>query len=510
MAAVPYWKELITARVGLRTIVLGGVLLAFPPNANAQSGATPSKPATQPAAQQSPVTLPGGFTLDVHGLLRIRLNGYANFDLDKQDRRDDFLRFFDARSYLDLRVQKGPFAFVSSVDLAGNEFNDGAILGNDQPPLGAAGLRELELRVRQVAFEYHGPVRIEMGRIPHQLGQGIVTHIFRDSIRVARIVGPVTLVGSWVFGGEGVTRVDPLDASPGVENSPIGTAENLDAFLVLGNWSPRPAHRLQTFVAWQVDTTFNDRNPEKVFLDLNGSGALGRLGYAFELVYEGGQTPAAGTRALATDVLPTGPRQDNRATLIFLTAGYQLVGTPPPTQPVVYQIANRVRPPGTLGLRIGRGSGDDNPTDRHQKHFENLFMDETGFTYTFLFSDDLHGFTGRAADLRRGSGFANVTFVQPYLQFRLVPALNVFGSYTYLRATRGQPLGAGILGVGAVLPPAIRRTRNIGHEVDLLIDHDVDPAVRLFAYGGVFVPGKIFDLAAARAWKVEIGVEYRF
>ena len=166
-----------------------------------------------------------------------------------------------------------------------------------------------------------------------------------------------------------------------------------------------------------------------------------------------------------------------------------------------------------VGLRFGRGSGDDDPNDRRQENFENLFMDETGFTYTFIFSDDLHGFTGRGVDLRRGSGFANVTFAQPYLQFRPTPALNVFGSYTFLQATKAQAEGAGVLGPGAAPRPGaapIRRTRNIGHEVDVLIDYDVDGAVRLFAYGGVLFPGSIFGRAADNVWKVEIGAEFRF
>lgn len=228
--------------------------------------------------------------------------------------------------------------------------------------------------------------------------------------------------------------------------------------------------------------------------------------------FKGGKTPAAGTTPFATAAPPTGPRQDNRATLLLGTLGYQ-VGEAPPPPPVVYQIANRVRPPGTVGIRVGRGSGDADPTDRRQQNFENLFMDETGFTYTFLFSDDLHGFAGRAADLRQGAGFANVTMLQPYVQIRPAAGSNVFASYTYLRATEAQPEGTGVLGALRGIRPdgeRFRLTHDIGHELDVLVDYDADPSVRLFGYGGIFWPGRIFPGAAGTAWKLEIGTEFRF
>ena len=142
----------------LAASVLTAALSAFSTDANAQLDAASPRPTDAGQDEQAPaeeprITLPGGFALELHGFFRIRGNGNANFDLKDEDRRDDFIRFIDARAYIDIRVEKGPFAIVSSVDLAGNEFNDGAILGNDRPPLGPGGLRELELRVRQLGFE---------------------------------------------------------------------------------------------------------------------------------------------------------------------------------------------------------------------------------------------------------------------------------------------------------------------------------------------------------------------
>lgn len=504
----------------LRSVILmlGSLVLGLPASGTGQSYPPASltgdeQPAAQPTQPNAGrIELPNGFILETHGLLRLRSDVWHNFGLDADDRSDHGIRFFDTRAYIDLRVGKGPFAFISSVDLAGNEFDDGAVLGNDQPPLGPAGLREFRLAVRQLAFEYQGPVRIEFGRIPHQLGQGILTHIFRDSIRVTRSLGAATVVGSWVFGGEGVTSVDSSTAVVRPENSPFGTAENLDAFLFLGNWTPAPQQRVQTFVAWQVDSTWNDRNPQKLFINTNGTGRVGRFSYVFEVAYMGGETPAAGTTPFATETPPSGPRRNNRATLLFATLGYQ-VGQALPPPPPVYQLANRLRPPGTVGIRVGRGSGDTDPIDRTQRNFENLFMDETGFTYTFLFSDDLHGFAGRTADLRRGAGFANVTFLQPYMQIRPVPELNVFASYTASRATEAQREGTGVLGDlrgPRVERERVRLTHDIGHELDVLVDYDADSSVRLFAYGGIFWPGKIFPGPAGTAWKLELGTEFRF
>jgi hypothetical protein len=82
-----------------------------------------------------------------------------------------------------------------------------------------------------------------------------------------------------------------------------------------------------------------------------------------------------------------------------------------------------------------------------------------------------------------------------------------------LRATEAQPAGTGVLGVLRGIRPdgeRFRLTRDIGHELDLLLDYDPDPAVRLFAYGGIFWPGKIFPGAAGTTWKLEIGTEFRF
>lgn len=436
----------------------------------------------------------------LHGFTRLRFNLNANFDLNDAADRDDLIRFWDARAFLDFRVKWAPFTALLGVDLAGNDFNDGFIFGNDQDPLGPAGLREFDIVVKDLLLRYDGPLFVTVGRDQHHLGRGIVTHIRRDAIRLGKRFGPESppelLLFSWVFGGEGITRIDPKDASPGVENSPEGDDENLDAFLLLANWRPLPRLRLQTFITGQIDSTQATSNPEKFFLDLNGDGTVGALEYGFEFAYLGGKTPGVGILAA-----PGGGRREYRAYLIYLDGGYRL----PPNPPRLIK----------AGLTFGLGSGDKNPNDRKAENFENLFMDETGFHYTFLFSDDIHGFTGRALDLARGSGFANITFVKPYLVFQPLAKLTIVPSGTVLRSTKAQLEGTGPLGPGLgslTFGPATstRTTHDVGWEVDVLIDYKLSDNVSFFSYNGFFSPGDIFGRGADDAWKLEVGAVLKF
>jgi Alginate export len=137
-------------------------------------------------------------------------------------------------------------------------------------------------------------------------------------------------------------------------------------------------------------------------------------------------------------------------------------------------------------------------------------MDETGFRYNNLFADDIHGFGDIVASLGRGSGFANVTFVQPHVTFypRKEKNLVIDFSFTFHRATRARMEGTGVLGA---LPRASNRlTSNIGSEFDLNVEYLHKENVRPFIRFGGFWPGNIFGPQAARAIKLEGGIEFRF
>jgi hypothetical protein len=169
-----------------------------------------------------------------------------------------------------------------------------------------------------------------------------------------------------------------------------------------------------------------------------------------------------------------------------------------------------------LGATFGFGSGDNNPQDGTNRNFDNLFTDETGFRYNFLFSDDIHGFNGRGFDSRRGSGFTNVTFAQPYAIVRPRPDLQAKFAWTLLRASVAQPAGTGVLGSRPLLHPALSYnqtpvggpTKDIGQEFDVLLDY----FTARFASSPTSACSSPVASAPFQdhALKYEVGIEYRF
>jgi hypothetical protein len=161
-----------------------------------------------------------------------------------------------------------------------------------------------------------------------------------------------------------------------------------------------------------------------------------------------------------------------------------------------------------VGLSFGRGSGDDDPTDNFNRNFGSLFMDETGFTYTNLYADDVHGYDGTNASVGRGAGFANTTFAQLHGEVRPNERLRLELSYTWLRVTEPQPVGSGVLGLKP--PTGAGVTKHIGSELDFDADYSLTKDTRLFLRSGFFFPGRIFGVSASSAQKIELGVETSF
>ena len=409
------------------------------------------------------------------------MNLYDNFDLNRSVRTDDVAQFFDTRGFIGLSALYGSWSAVGSVNFAGDDFSDGVLWGNDQAPLGAAGTRRFETTLRHLYIQYHSPERwkIEMGRLPHKLGQGIVTNVIRDSIRVTEEYGKLRFVQSYVKGGEGLSPGTTTTASIVPSNAATGAGEDLHAFVLLINYLPNKEWGIQTFYAQQIDTTFDGRFPEKQFGDINANFQRGNYKVIGEFAYLGGMT---------SRVAALNQRRNYRAFMGYMNFSYSL-------------------PKAILGVAGGIGSGDNNPTDLNLTNFENLFMDETGYNYTFLFADDIHGFAGQSSHLGRGSGFANVMFPQIYGVLPKGP-LTLKGSYTWLQATESQLEGSGVL--GTVSTTNANRTRDIGHEWDILADYKLNKYLTLFFHSGYFLPGRIFGSGADPALKLETGVTFAF
>ncbi len=439
----------------------------------------------------------------------------------------NFIRYTDIRGYVSTALKKDPFMLVYSFDFAGDEFNDGVLLGNDTGPLGAAGQRQFQVNTQLFYLQYDGWATVRLGRIPSHLGNGIVGHIVRDGVTAIKpVTDRLSLQTTWVHGSTGRsvsnqagTTFLPFTGTAVNQSSETaqqkvqdvtGKEENLEGILLLANYKPAPAHRVQGFLWRMWDTTAAGRNKQNQYVDLNGAGVFdlktdGTVNYWWELAHLRGTTPAISGAAGGT----AGTRDTNRAYLAYLDMRYTLPDRLQPVRP------NLLSP----GFTFGFGSGDNKPNDGRNSNFDQLFVDEASFKYNFLFSDDIHGFNGRSFDTRRGGGFSNITFVQPYLLIKPTPKIETRLAWTYLTATVPQPAGTGPLGPAPVLNSALAysttavlgdATRDVGQELDVLVDYFLVPNARLFAYWGEFFPGRIYAPHRENAIKFETGLEFRF
>lgn len=506
-----------------------------------------------------------GWELDLLGYARWRLNLHHNFSdavntvpgdaghiagvttkngsgasfggnvLGVPSQQANFIRYTDIRGYVSTALKKDPFMLVYSFDFAGDEFNDGVLLGNDTGPLAAAGQRQFQVNTQLFYLQYDGWATVRLGRIPGHLGNGIVGHIVRDGVTAIKpVTDRLSLQTTWIHGSTGRsvsnqagTTFLPFTGTAVNQSSETaqqkvqdvtGKEENLEGILLLANYKPAPAHRAQGFLWRMWDTTAAGRNKQNQYVDLNGAGVFdlktdGTVNYWWELVHLRGSTPAI-TPSAANPLLgaaggAAGRRDTNRASLAYLDMRYTLPDRLQPVRP------NLLAP----GFTFGFGSGDNKPNDGRNSNFDQLFVDEASFKYNFLFSDDIHGFNGRSFDTRRGGGFSNITFVQPYLLIKPLPKLETRLAWTYLTATVPQPAGTGPLGPAPVLNPALAysttavpgdATRDVGQELDVLVDYYVRPTARLFAYWGEFFPGRIYAPHRENAIKFETGLEFRF
>lgn len=460
---------------------------------------------------------------------------------NKAKKQDDGIRFSTMLGYIAGAVKKGPFTIVANIGFAGDTFNDGVALGNDQGPLGPAGQRFFVMTPQQYYIQYNEKLfgrdfQIRLGRHMGHLGNGIVGHLPRDLVTAAYKVTPeVEFTQGYVWGatGNAIPNQGNLTFAPyrglvgtpaviGTQtnqtaqtfvNAPDGSQQYLEGILEQITWRPNPDNKLQVFFFRMWDTTQEAINKNNYWVDVNGAGLLrfgrNRLDYMFEAVRVQGETQGTGVGA-ANGV---SPRQDDRRSWLLMT---DLRWTPfgSEARPDLY----------SLGITAGAASGDNNPNDGVNKNFDALFQDETAFHYNFLYSDDIHGYNGRAFDTTRGSGFTNTFVLQPYVILRPTEKLRTKISYSHLMAVSAVAPGVGPFGgfTGATAPGTPQpmafssvplsgpATRDIGKEIDVLTDYFIDKNSRFFAYYGTFLPGRVYAPIADIAYKLEVGYEFRF
>ncbi len=459
-----------------------------------------------------------GLDVTVSGFARIEGTTEHHFDLGSNPGAAN--SFYDMRGWLTSRIARGSAALHLDVNYAGNDFSDpeGGIFGNafdaTSTPGGPAVVRTrgFDLSIRHLYLSYDGFVEASAGRMPSRIGHGITIQTIRDSAKISKRFGPVSMTGVLVKGGE----TQPNSTTPGVL---ADTSDNdLDAFGLVVNYHLPSTRRmvvkqldsasglivegrqqLQFAVMKQVDSTFDERFPEKLLFDFNGDFSLGPWSYAFEVAYLGGRTPRATSLGLG--------RRKNRAWMGYVKGRYRFDS-----------------PHTFLSLALGSGSGDNQGSDR-QRDFQSFFMNAIGFHLANIYGNDIHGFDTFQPGSRKGAdgnnagaGFANTSFVQaaagiaPFGDF--YPGLSLQGVFTYLRATRKQLVGEGVLmggidGFSAVAGTAAT-SNDIGWELDINArDQFIKPMAAYFRFGW-FRPGLIFGNSRRDAIKFQGGIDYGF
>ncbi len=407
----------------------------------------------------------------------------------KQDEANDFL---DTRAWLGMNVKYKNTSAFFALDIAGDDFTDGVLLGNDNPSLP----RKWETKVKELYIKWDGPVLMQIGRQQAHLGNGIVAHIKRDSLKVVKKFNRVKLAGVWVKGAEGNTQdrgtqgPSPTKGTQNVNQSgvPINAArgedDDLDSFALIGAYE-FSIGTFELFRAWQVDATAGNRLPQKDFYDANISfaGFDNRLNVTAEFTLLRGTAPSDKTN----EGTAVGERPDFEAYMAYFDVSYNF-------------------PVGVLGFGFGSGSGDDNPTDKIVRGFQSLFIDETSLRYNNLFADDIWGFdlNGAGSLNQTTNGFNNVTWYKLYAEFPVtyIKGLTVSPSWSVMTPTEN---------------PAGTTGDKYGDEFDFNVDYKINRYYSAFLKTAWFEPGDYLSdnlFGGLRrpdaAQKIEAGIEARF
>lgn len=469
------------------TILAAGTATAqwqpFPPpekpaaQAAAQAPAPAPTPAPAPAAkpampaqEMTPVFTVGKTELSVGGFLRLRSTSTFDYEIDSALLTDESRTFMDSRSYLTLQAKHGPVLGVLSLDLAGDDFNDGVKLGNPGNP-GYQSTWNVQTRLAYVRWNTKH-VNLLFGRMPARLGNGIVANVNRDAGRAVFKTGIGNFIGTAVKGAD--DRTVP------------GTEGGLDAYILLHTGKPwKKDDKAVSYQAWVGKQDPTERPglplyPSKLIVGTSFDVKLDQLMLKLEGNYLGGDSGG-----------PKAAIRDNSAGMIWLDSDYQ--------------INKKV----AAGLMFGYGTGDNNPTDDTQRNFQAFFLDESSYTYTNIYADDLHGFRGAfPGSVNFGSGFANTMFLQAHARAQLNPKTELTGSYTYLHANKAQRVGAGPVGNRSTTQTAT--TKDIGHEINANVSYKIVPAATLWLRTGVLLTGDIWGKGASDVGKIEAFVELKF
>jgi len=341
-----------------RMILIGVVamlLCSLPSVSRADDVAKPLNPEELQALRQQ---LFGGLDLSLGGYVRLEGTSEQRFDLGATAAATN--SYYDLRAYLESTVARGPAALHLDVDVAGNDFSDpeGGILGNGQDatatPGGPAVVRQngFDLRVRHLYLSYDGYVSAAAGRMAAKVGNGIVINTIRDSAKLAKVFGSLKLVAILVKGGE----TQPNN------NLNAASDNDLDAYGGLAVYHFDAHNRVQFAAMKQVDTTFDNRLPEKLLFDINGDFQSGAWNYAFETAWLGGYTPRGVTLA----------RRKNSAWMGYMKGQYHFA---------------RAR----LGLALGMGSGENRKSGK-QRNFQSFFMNAIGFHLDNIYGNDIYSY----------------------------------------------------------------------------------------------------------------------
>ena len=247
----------------------------------------------------------------------------ASFNTSRKE--DDRLRFSTLRGYATAAIKKGPFMAVASLNYAGNNFNDGVLLGNDRAPMGPAGQREFQVDTQLLYLQYNGWAQVRLGRQMNHVGNGIVGHIVRDSITALKQWNDqFSMQITYVMGAMG--RSITNSSGSGISQTTLqklhtssATEEGLDGAMLIFNYRPAPKNRLQFFIWRMWDTTQGGAYKQNQYLDANGSGRIGPLDYAFEYAYLGGTSPIVSNNGSGMN----GRRERNSAHLAYMDLRYR-------------------------------------------------------------------------------------------------------------------------------------------------------------------------------------------
>lgn len=429
--------------------------------------------------------------IDFSGYARLRMTQEVNYNSwygNFSDKKDNFI---DARSYLTVKAIHGPVSGVFSLDIAGDDFNDGVEWGNPVYTPGVdtgPGFQSLwNVQVRHLWVQYKWRFITQVGRIPAGLGHFIVAHVNRDAIRFIFPIKKHKLILVAIKGAnDRVTVPDSIQVGKDKVGLPAAREGSGDLNAYVGLFAYNTPGFLkskgQIYAAKQQNTRKDPllpQYPQKLFIGLTNDGKIGPIDYGFEGIYLGGKTaktPAASVR-------------DYKAYMVYLN--------------MKYHASQKAMPKAAFGM----GTGDDKTTDDKVEDFQALFLDEGGHVYTNIFADDIHGFRfTNPGSVANGSGFANVTWFQFGLE--LLPLmdnkLKLDAHYTLLTATEARTKGSGVLGTDTG-----ETTSDIGSEFNLNIHYKLAKKLSLWMRSGYFMPGEIFG-DQENVTKVELFTEFTF